>query len=349
MSMDTLFDSIPTRLLSRLRRLHLAQPPPDPSDDDEAQGSTSSPTSHAYEPSPFDVVVTRVMLGRSMKLPPDLVDCIFDYAEYWAHSSSVVQDIGIVRQNGRDPNQLLLRSCPLGLTSITGRGSTQIAEELAYDCSEAKPLPLEREHEPQFFARLVDYPTPRLLHPCRKIVFTLRSHDQGWGGDQDARGTYRASWTWFEAGLERFDASQTCDNKCTYDVRSERPESTAPLLPVCALRPIVPKIEPTGSEPDSYRYSHKLLHQDELVIQRNKVATRETQEHVVEWSWRDKTDQDSAAARQLDEQGRGRATGDGTFVRELRLGDVVTVWGKARFPGWDNYAELVRIDVYWLV
>ncbi|PHH81796.1 hypothetical protein CDD82_7838 [Ophiocordyceps australis] len=345
MSMDTLFDSIPTRLLTRLRRLHLAVPPADASDDDEANASSSSAShSNVYEPTPFDVVVTRVMLGRSMKLPPDLVDCIFDYAEYWAHSTSVVED-----NSGGDPNQFLLRSYPLGLTSITGKDSANIAEELAYDCNEAKPLPLAREHEPQFFARLVDYPTPRLLHPCRKIVFTIRSHDQGWGGDADTQGTYRSSWTWFEAGLERFDASQMCDSKCTYDVRSERPESTAPLLPVCALRPVVPKIEPAGPEPDNYRYSHELLPQEELVIQRNKVATRKTQEHVVQWSWEDKTDQASAAARQLDEAGRGRATCDGAFVRELRLGDVVTVWGKARFPGWVNYADLVRIDIYWLV
>lgn len=55
----------------------------------------------------------------------------------------------------------------------------------------------------------------------------------------------------------------------------------------------------------------------------------------------------SDAGRQLDEDGRGRGTGDGTFVRELKMGDVITIWGKARFGGWVNHIDRVRIDVYW--
>lgn len=81
---------------------------------------------------------------------------------------------------------------------------------MAYDSTEAKPLPLLEEHDGVFFARLANYPTPRLIHPCRKIVFSLKSHDQGWGGDPEYKGTYESSWTWFEAGLERFDAKQNC-------------------------------------------------------------------------------------------------------------------------------------------
>jgi len=51
----------------------------------------------------------------------------------------------------------------------------------------------------------------------------------------------------------------------------------------------------------------------------------------------------------LEEQGRGRGTGNGEFVRDLRLGDVVTVWGMARFGAWVNNVEAVKIDVYWAV
>lgn len=50
---------------------------------------------------------------------------------------------------------------------------------------------------------------PSLAHPVRKIVFTIESRDQGWGGG-DSRGSYHGSWTWFEAGLERFDPSAPC-------------------------------------------------------------------------------------------------------------------------------------------
>lgn len=72
------------------------------------------------------------------------------------------------------------------------------------------------------------------------------------------------------------------------------------------------------------------------------------QEHRVEWSWTDDVD-DEAGALALTQEGRGRDTGNGEFVRGLRLGDVVTVWAKSRFPAWVNYVESVKVEVYWAV
>ncbi len=43
-------------------------------------------------------------------------------------------------------------------------------------------------------------------HPCRKIVFTIKSHDQGWGGGRENRGTYKGSYSWFDAGKEELVA-----------------------------------------------------------------------------------------------------------------------------------------------
>ncbi|KAM4063711.1 Ankyrin repeat protein [Hirsutella rhossiliensis] len=338
---------IPAMLIRRLRDMELQQPekrdPSPAAGDDNSQGG--------YRPTPIDIVVTRIMLTRSKRLPPDLVDSIFDFAEYWAHSTSVVnypsehQDHLRIRGTGADENKFLLRSLPLGLTTI--HGDQNLAEELTYDSNEAKPLPLETEHDGVFFARLANYPTPRLVNPCRKIVFSIRSHDQGWGGQPENRDTYKSSWTWFEAGLERFDATQNCDDKCTYDVRGDSPSSTPPDLPVCGLRPVHPSIEQGESE--DYRYVHPTLHQDQWVIRRNKTASRVWQDHVVTWSYGDDIKAESDAGMELDEQGRGRGTGDGTFVRSLRMGDVVTVWGKARFPAWVNNIESVKIEVYWAV
>jgi hypothetical protein len=47
---------------------------------------------------------------------------------------------------------------------------------------------------------------PRAEFPCRKIVFTIKSHDQGWGGGPGQRGTYHGSSTWFDIGLERMSS-----------------------------------------------------------------------------------------------------------------------------------------------
>jgi len=49
---------------------------------------------------------------------------------------------------------------------------------------------------------------PRSQRPVRKIIFTIRSHDQGWGGNNGDKGTFAGSCTWFEVGLERLAATR---------------------------------------------------------------------------------------------------------------------------------------------
>lgn len=97
----------------------------------------------------------------------------------------------------------------MGLTGI--KGKKDLSEELAYDLNEAKPQPLNKEHDASYFTSLADYPTPKLIHPVRKIVFSIRSKDQGWVTNARHKGTFTGAWTWFEAGLERFDAEQDCE------------------------------------------------------------------------------------------------------------------------------------------
>lgn len=70
------------------------------------------------------------------------------------------------------------------------------------------------------------------------------------------------------------------------------------------------------------------------------------QEHKVVWSYQDR-DNDDPSRERLTALGRGAETGNGEFVRNLKLGDVVTVWAKARFGGWSNTVESVKVDVYW--
>lgn len=153
-------------------------------------------------------------------------------------------------------------------------------------------------------------------------------------------------------------------------MRQEGTESVAPALPVCGLRAVHPPIdelfgeeransdnqtEDTTAHDDKntneakYKYIHPLEGQPEWEIHRNKSATNDWQEHVVTWSYLDDIKADSKEGKALDDEGRGRATGDGSFVRNLLLGDVITVWGKSRFGGWVNNVENVKIEVYWAV
>ena len=103
-------------------------------------------------------------------------------------------------------------------------------------------------------------------------------------------------------------------------------------------------------EEETFKYKHPLHPNEKWTIQRNKRATRSWQDYQVTWHYLDDTKADSDEGKKLDEElGRGRETGDGSFVRDLKLGDVITVWGKARFGGWVNTVETVKIDVYWAV
>ena len=109
-----------------------------------------------------------------------------------------------------------------------------------------------------------------------------------------------------------------------------------------ALRPIWPTLKK-----DLSAYDHPLLPTADHKIQCNCVAEHEWQHHRVEWSWTDDIDPESSRAKELEAMGRGSATGDGSFLRTLKFGDMVTVWGRARFPGWTNNVQKVRVAVYW--
>ena len=217
----------------------------------------------------------------------------------------------------------------------------------------AKPLSECGDYSLSQFQEWIGGPTDTLEHPCRKIVFTLRSRDQGWGGHPQDTGSYRGSWTWFEAGKERFDKNapqpkDTPEKKAPVEstVEGEAGSSSSldpnhkiptPYFPVYAARSVRPALEP-GRE----TFHHDLHPCPMLTIQRNKAATRQLTTHTVVWSWNDCVDPLSSEG--LSELGRGPETGNGDFVRDLTLGDVVTVWAKARFAGWTNHIDSVKLD-----
>jgi hypothetical protein len=186
-----------------------------------------------------------------------------------------------------------------------------------------------------------------LYSPCRKIVFTITSHDQGWGGDYDDRGTYRGSWTWFEAGLERFDEP---------DPVARDAENQAEPAPLQDEQPAVFHMDnlhtvwPELQKDRGVGFEHVLLGSEDWLIQRNLTATSQETTHRVVWRHSDDIPPESTRAdAKLQSLGRGKGTGDGHVVRNLRLGDVITVWGKARFGGWSNHVESLKVQVYWVI
>ncbi|UKZ79862.1 hypothetical protein TrVFT333_007625 [Trichoderma virens FT-333] len=150
-------------------------------------------------------------------------------------------------------------------------------------------------------------------------------------------GPFIAAKTWFEAGIERFNAGHECE-QCQ-DIRQ---------LPLCKLAAVEPRPESTVSRSGvtEYRYEHSPWKGPREIL-RNKMASSEWTDYEVTWTCWDVVAPNSKEAQQAMEEGKGKMDGDGQFVRSLKLGDVITVWGRAMHRGWVNVVDTVEMDVYW--
>ncbi|KAK4156783.1 hypothetical protein C8A00DRAFT_30333 [Chaetomidium leptoderma] len=307
----------------------------------------SSAGSSPYEPSVADVLVIKAMLNKALSIPPEIVDTIVDIAEYWPHTTTFSDSTVVAGTNYPAENVFLLRSPPLGLHNWERVSHTETS---SMDKKPPRPQPANEEFSTDDFQELIASPIPMLAQPCRRIVFTIRSHDQGWGGEFGNHGTYNGSWTWCDVGLERWCKPPTPTQTDATGQQTQQ-QHDRPTLQLDDLCTVLPEVE-WDPEAKAHVFVHPLHPRDDLKIQCNVMAEREPILHRVVWSYTDDIDPErdaEAAAQQLASKGRGTATGNGRFVRDLKLGDVVTIWAKARFQGWSNHVESVKMDVYYAV
>jgi len=333
-------------------------------------------SSDRYQPSVSDVIAVKEALHTKSTLPYELVDSIVDMAEYWPHNTTDLTESVSVKAGRDHENRFLLRSYPLGYPQqdpqlLPTPEEYQLAFEFGKKYKTAQPKPWsESRHVPgeatdEVLTQWSSKSLPKGEHPCRKIVFKIRSHDQGWGGNPNHKGTYEGSYTWFDVGLERISATrediilnqpekapmpQFLLNRNDLE-HGEPSETTRPEPLICNLRTILPATppKPPNTSPDNLDFFQHDLLPSTMVLQKNVTAIRDTKEHEITWLYDDNVVTDSLEAAELERQGRGRDAANGEFVRNLKVGDVVTVWAKARFPQWINHVEEVRMDVYWAV
>lgn len=167
----------------------------------------------------------------------------------------------------------------------------------------------------------------RGLYPCRKIIFDISSHDQGWGGDHDHRGTYRGSWTWFDAYILPSNKENTANEEKAEQASVSSDISQETTSEPARLKPFLP---------------------DSNKLQCNRTATKVSKDHHIVWHYKDDIQQDSSEAERIEEEeGRGSATLDGRSVRTMQIGDQVVVWIRARFAGWRNNVESMSVRIFW--
>lgn len=296
-----------------------------------------------FEPTLSDVLVVRAMLARTVILP-ELVGTILDCAEYWARSSAKAQLDQVIpaRYIGSgefdyEGIQFLLRSYPVGLTERAYEGGDDSSSrDEDFSTTVPDPLPVFKEFDRDFFQRAIKNAST-FSNPARKVVFRIRSHDQGWTTDE-VPGMFIAAKTWFDAGIERFDASNS----------NEADGNDMRRWTARKLGTVEPQVNDAEDTHEGWGYHFPYTPwKGPREIQRNRMASSDFTDYEVTWTCWDVVSPDSPEAQELMEQGKGRMAGDGQFVRNLKLGDVVTVWGRAMHRGWMNTVESVEIDIYW--
>ncbi|CAI4211400.1 unnamed protein product [Parascedosporium putredinis] len=280
-------------------------------------GMNSSPQQQRFfEPSPVDVLVLKVMVQKAKGIPLEIVDTIVEFAEYWPCSHTSVDYRNPVTGHEskafrQDANTMVLRTPPIGFRNpLTDRYSTD---------EKIPPGEIRNECELKHFEKYLGEAMPPLKNPVRKVVFTLKSRDQGWGGGP-SHGMYEGSYTWFEAGVEKFDIDAQSTDRSTNPTTSSHIANSGRFSPA--------EHEWRRVQPGCRTVTHDAYHHLDLAGRRRERLPE---------------------AEDLTLFGRGAGTGDGNFVRNLEVGDVITVWAKSRFPGWVNNVYSVKVSVYWAV
>ncbi|KAL1894612.1 hypothetical protein Cpir12675_003601 [Ceratocystis pirilliformis] len=272
------------------------------------------------------VLKVRAILSDKLGLPVELVDLILDMAECWVCSRTQTASPCTVRE---------LRSGIIGrCAGHDGPDSQAFKECQPFSYDPAPPAALnDKLCTGAPFAECLGDAMPWLTYPVRKLVFTIYSYDQGWTSLRtDPTNAYYESYTWFEVGLERF-------------VQREEKPNTPDLL---QLQAVIPKSQVVEDGSRILDMGHGNERHDSHLIQINRQANSTVAQHCVEWRWDDSIElHQGHADTEFWKQGRSPTTPSGEFVRNLQVGDIITIWAKARDPGWVNKVESVTVDVHW--
>lgn len=158
----------------------------------------------------------------------------------------------------------------------------------------------------------------------RSIEFQIESHDQGWTSER-THGTFSTS-SWLEVSILRTDGADISRVPTPqflggrFSNPSHFHDGVSNFGWYLVKRPHEAEQGPQGGEGDFAWY-----------LQGNRVAAKKGKYQVI---W----------AQDGNEGNEGAGTGQG-FLKELRYGDRVQVWARAKWAGWQCVVESVKVTV----
>ncbi|KAK6535848.1 hypothetical protein TWF281_000098 [Arthrobotrys megalospora] len=206
-----------------------------------------------------------------------------------------------------------------------------------------------------------------------KLVFNIRSRDQGGSSYPESHGSYKAGWSWLQVELWR---NKTNEEKPGSAMSQSAPKSLSKEK-VYIGKTIDQVYEDCGDEsadPNSFHcwhYYHGYSQRREedgdkykvgtWILQRNVHAKRGFTDHEIVWDSRvDEPSVDKVPLQDRDLRYRDEAkwngivrfwenghVANGQFVRELQPGDEIRVVMRAMFPGWSCIVEKCNIECWW--
>ena len=277
-----------------------------------------------FDPSITDVQAVAEILDTV--LVPDLTPTVLQLARYWVRETAERNTQMMV--NERDAGRVYVRTRELGFSKKQSENHTASTSDEASQ---------EEDLTPMMMGGVDGHSEGHV----KMVVFTARSHDQGWSDNRGDWGTYKNSYTWFEVAIKRAKSMESESAEASTTARQD----------VAA-----------GENPDKDNDEDET----ETVAKRHlftnvHCAARDTI-HTITWSADlDATSITSNNPQPTEQHEQQQDAKTDTqpmpytdedrleiqaWLKQIRPGDRIEILPRARFPGWTNNVAGCRVDVY---
>jgi len=269
-----------------------------------------------FDPSIADVQAVADILDTM--LVPDLTPTVLQLARYWIRETAERNTQMMVKE--RDAGRVYVRTREVGWSSL--RQSEEHATSTNNDSGQ-KDIPM-----------MLGGIDGHGQGHVKMVVFTARSHDQGWSDNRGDWGTYKNSYTWFEVAIKRAKSMESesagAPTTAGQDGRNDDEDETETVAKRhlftnvhCAARDTIHTIT-WSADLDATSITSNNPQPTE---QHEQQQDAKTDTQPVPY-----TDEDRLEIQ--------------AWLKQVRRGDRIEILPRARVPDWTNNVAGCRVDVY---